>query len=388
VTFVAFSSATYKDDESQSVSVTVNRTGITTGATNATLTSSGGNAVGGAACAAGVDYVNTPQVLTFAAGETTKTATIALCGDVTADTNETFNLTLTSLSPLTGSLGSAVVTINDTANQFRNTQSITIIGGFTANPYPSNITVAGATANTFRIRVTLYDLYHNFPDHIDALLVGPNGAKYMLMGDVGGPIAVPQSNHVTLTMADYPAAVLPDAGPLVTGIFKPTTCETPVSNFAAPAPAGPYVEPGCTVARTNAQTLFGNFGGSTANGVWSLYIRDDAGTARPLAPEVTTGEVLGGWGIELLPSTATGVEVSGRVLTPDGRGLRNAQVTITDSMGVRRTAMTGSFGYYRFEDVEVGSTLVMGVTSSRHRYTQRLVQVFDTLTDVDFIAQE
>jgi hypothetical protein len=57
-------------------------------------------------------------------------------------------------------------------------------------------------------------------------------------------------------------------------------------------------------------------------------------------------------------------------------------------MGVRRTAMTGSFGYYRFEDVEVGSTLVMGVTSSRHRYTQRLVQVFDTLTDVDFIAQE
>jgi len=95
----------------------------------------------------------------------------------------------------------------------------------------------------------------------------------------------------------------------------------------------------------------------------------------------------GGWCLELLPSTAAGVEVSGRVLTPDGRGLRNAQVTITDSKGVRRTATTGSFGNYRFEDVEIGSSFVMGVTSTRYRFTQRLVQVFDALTDVDFTAE-
>ena len=248
--------------------------------------------------------------------------------------------------------------------------------------------VSGAPNNAFRIRVTLYDVYTTLPDNLDVLLVGPNGAKYALVGDVGGPNEITPNGKVTLTLADYPNAVLPDAGPLTTGIFKPTTCETPVTNFPAPAPAGPYVEPGCVVARTNAQTLFGNFGGSTANGTWNLYVRDDGGVARPDAPEFLRGEIQGGWGIELLPSTAAGVEISGRVLTPDGRGLRNATVTIIDSMGNRRTATTGSFGYYHFYDVESGSSMVMGVTSNRFRFTSRVVQVFDSVDDVNFIGQE
>jgi hypothetical protein len=339
-----------------------------------------------------VDIVNTTgNVINFAAGETSKVITLGLCGDVSADTDETVNLTLTNLSSQVAATNSAVLTINDTANQFRNTNPISILQGTGSNPYPSTINVTGATSNTFRIRVTLYDLDHVRPDNIDALLVGPNGAKYVVMGDAGGTIAVTPAAPVTLTFADYPNAVLPDAGPLATGIFKPTTCETPVSAFPAPAPGLPYVEPGCTVARANAQTLFGNFGGIAANGNWSLFIRDDNGVARPVeanAPDIVNGEVKGGWGIELLPSTAAGVEVSGRVITPDGRGLRNATVVITDSQGNRRTATTGSFGYFHFYDVEVGSTLVMGVTSNRYRFNSRVVQVFDTLSDVDFIGQQ
>ena len=87
-------------------------------------------------------------------------------------------------------------------------------------------------------------------------------------------------------------------------------------------------------------------------------------------------------------STASGVEVSGRVTAPDGRGLRNAQVTIVDVRGFARTVSTGSFGYYRFEDVEAGSTLVVGVTSKRYRFTARLIQVVDTLADIDFVAMD
>ncbi|HQZ98108.1 MAG TPA: carboxypeptidase-like regulatory domain-containing protein, partial [Pyrinomonadaceae bacterium] len=185
-----------------------------------------------------------------------------------------------------------------------------------------------------------------------------------------------------------PNAVLPDSGPLATGIFKPTTCETPVTNFPAPAPAGPYVEPGCVVARTNAQSLYGNFAGVTANGTWNLYIRDDNGVARPENVDELTGELKGGWGIELLPSTATGIDISGRVLSPDGRGLRNATVTITDPQGNRRTATTGSFGYYKFFDVEAGSSVVMEVRSNRYRFSSRLVQVLDTITDLDFSGIE
>ncbi len=390
-TFLAFGSTTYKQDESQAIDITINRTGVTTGGTTAFLTMTSTRAViGTAGCGTGADVINmTGGPINFNAGETSKTVTLGLCRDNSADTDETVNLTLTGLLPSsTAATNSAVLTINDTANQFKNSAAISIIQGTAAGLYPSPIEVTGATTNAFRIRVTLYDFYSTKPDNLDVLLVGPNGAKYALVGDVGGPVAITEAGAVTLTLADYPNAVLPDSGPLATGIFKPTTCETPVSNFPAPAPAGPYVEPGCVVARTNAQTLFGNFGGSTANGTWNLYIRDDNGVARPDAPDVVNGEVKGGWGIELLPSTAAGVEVSGRVLTPDGRGLRNATVTIIDSMGNRRTATTGSFGYYHFYDLEVGSTLVMGVNSNRYRFNSRVVQVFDSISDADFIGQE
>ena len=86
--------------------------------------------------------------------------------------------------------------------------------------------------------------------------------------------------------------------------------------------------------------------------------------------------------------TAANVSVSGKVLTPDGRGLRNAVVTITDSNGIRRTVTTSSFGLYSFDNLQVGQTYVIRVSSKLYRFSSRLVQVNDTLTDVDFVGQE
>ena len=88
-----------------------------------------------------------------------------------------------------------------------------------------------------------------------------------------------------------------------------------------------------------------------------------------------------------MPSAA-GVTVSGRVLTADGHGVRNARVSITDSNGNVRTAITGSFGYYRFEDIEAGRTYVIGVQVKRYSFTPRTIDVLDNLADVDFTAQE
>lgn len=87
-------------------------------------------------------------------------------------------------------------------------------------------------------------------------------------------------------------------------------------------------------------------------------------------------------------STAAGVEISGRVVTPDGRGIRNAQVIMTDSKGDRRIATTSSFGTYRFEDVESGATYVFSVSSKQYRFTPRVVQIVDSLADFDFVGQQ
>ncbi|GBF56052.1 alkaline phosphatase [Microcystis sp. 0824] len=52
-------------------------------------------------------------------------------------------------------------------------------------------------------------LYNTWPDDIDVLLVGPTGAKALLMSDVGGSDDV---NNVTLTFDPTATSFLPDSG--------------------------------------------------------------------------------------------------------------------------------------------------------------------------------
>jgi hypothetical protein len=83
-----------------------------------------------------------------------------------------------------------------------------------------------------------------------------------------------------------------------------------------------------------------------------------------------------------------GAEITGRVLTPDGRGLRNARVTLVDSTGQTRTVVTTAFGEYRFDGLSTGSTVTLSVSSKTYRYATRTVQVKDNLNDVDFVGIE
>ena len=94
------------------------------------------------------------------------------------------------------------------------------------------------------------------------------------------------------------------------------------------------------------------------------------------------GEV---YNVVLVP-TAANVDVSGRVLTNDGRGLRNAVVAIRDQNGVTRTTLTGPLGSFNFSDVESGQTYVVSVMSRRFSFSPRVVQISDNLSGLDFIA--
>jgi hypothetical protein len=383
---IQFSASSYIDDEPQSATIRVERTGSSSGVSSVDLTMADGTAVGGAACTSGVDYINTPVTpLNFGIGETVKTVSIPLCGDVLTDPFETVNLGLTNIVGAdAGSPTSAVLTINDTANQYRSTTPIEMVSGMSATPYPSTITVSGGPTSIGSMRVSLYDVSHVFPDHIDVLLVSPNGAKYLLMGDTGGPTSIPDPPTVTLTFSDVASQTLPDSASLFTDAFKPTSCETPIADFPAPAPTGSYVEPGCLLSRPVTQSMFGAFGLINSNGNWNLYVRDDAGTLTM----VTNGFIAGGWGLEFLPPTSAGVEVSGRVLTSDGRGIRNAVVTMTGADGTKRTAVSSSFGYYRFEGVQAGETVIVSASSRSYRFKPRAVQVFDPITDLDLVGIE
>lgn len=85
-------------------------------------------------------------------------------------------------------------------------------------------------------------------------------------------------------------------------------------------------------------------------------------------------------------ATAANATISGQVLTPEGRGLRNAIVILTDTNGQTRTAKTGTFGFYRFEGIQVGQSVVMTVQSKSYQFDSQVVNVTDNLEAINFTA--
>ncbi len=89
-----------------------------------------------------------------------------------------------------------------------------------------------------------------------------------------------------------------------------------------------------------------------------------------------------------LETTSASVSISGRVVDAAGRGIRNAQVVMTDPQGVRRAEVTSSLGYYSFTEVEAGNFYVLGVVSRRYRFETRAVSASDSIVNFDFVAAE
>lgn len=90
------------------------------------------------------------------------------------------------------------------------------------------------------------------------------------------------------------------------------------------------------------------------------------------------------------PPTSSKVGVEGRVLLSAGNGVRNAIIVLTESNGTQHTAVTGSFGYYRFAGVDAGQTVVVSIYSKRFTFnpSSRVVNVADDVYDLDFIAEQ
>ncbi|MGC2237759.1 MAG: carboxypeptidase-like regulatory domain-containing protein [Pyrinomonadaceae bacterium] len=87
--------------------------------------------------------------------------------------------------------------------------------------------------------------------------------------------------------------------------------------------------------------------------------------------------------------TAASTSVLGRVVTADGRGIRNARISITLPNGEVRTALSGSFGYYRFDDLEVGQTYILSIAAKRYTFINptRIISLKDELAGEDFIGE-
>ncbi len=89
-----------------------------------------------------------------------------------------------------------------------------------------------------------------------------------------------------------------------------------------------------------------------------------------------------------LSPTAAIVGVGGRVMGTDGRGLGNTRVSVVTPSGESRFTITNQFGFYRFDDLEVGQAYVFQVSNKSHQFSNptQLITVNDTIEDLNFTA--
>jgi hypothetical protein len=88
-----------------------------------------------------------------------------------------------------------------------------------------------------------------------------------------------------------------------------------------------------------------------------------------------------------LGATAATATVGGRVFAGKDRGVSKARVILTDSSGATRYTMTNSFGYYRFDGVEVGQTYIFSVSHKRYQFAPQIFTVNEDLTELNFMAE-
>ncbi len=88
---------------------------------------------------------------------------------------------------------------------------------------------------------------------------------------------------------------------------------------------------------------------------------------------------------DVLAPTSAGVSIGGRVMTND-IGLRNAIVTLTKANGETISVRTSTFGYYNFEGLEAGQTVVISVNSKRFQFNPQAITLSEDITDLNFIA--
>ncbi len=211
---------------------------------------------------------------------------------------------------------------------FANTGTITVPAVGTdgvATPYPSPINVSGLGGTITHLTLTVMGFGHGYPRDVDMLLVGPNGASLIPWSDVGD--SAPVSN-LTITLDDRATNAMPPLSGLTSGTFKPTsTSESAmaVDVFAPPAPAGPYTQ----AAPDGSATLDGTFGGTNPNGIWSLYVVDDA--------VGDTGSITGGWSLRITttgPTAIVAVTGASPQFTPVGASFAvPLAVKVTDATG-------------------------------------------------------
>jgi len=137
------------------------------------------------------------------------------------------------------------------------------------------------------------------------------------------------------------------------------------------------------------QTVVAGGGNSEATGgIYSLDSTTGQTAAGNAIRQTPYGMTVGFWNFDALAPTAASVTIGGRVTALLRRGVSNARVTLTNFNGETRYAMTNPFGYYRFDEVEVGATYILEIRHKRYQFAPQVISVSEENENLNFVANE
>lgn len=87
--------------------------------------------------------------------------------------------------------------------------------------------------------------------------------------------------------------------------------------------------------------------------------------------------------------TAAAASLSGRIKTEAGKGIRNVRLILTNAAtGEIFYASSGSFGFYRFENLAVGQGYILTISAKRFTFNPNTIYISlsGDLTETDFIG--
>lgn len=219
-----------------------------------------------------------------------------------------------------------------------------------------------------------FTMTHTYIGDLQITLIAPNAASMILMGRVGANNAASFGDDSNMS-GTYTFSDTGVGGIWAAAAGVNNNQNVPAGTYRTQAP-GPFtpVNPGPAFTSMN-----GVFGGPSPNGIWTLRFQDCAAadTGTVTAATLTLQGPLAGEAI-----------VSGRVVTAEGNGIRNATVRLGGgNLAEPLTTVTGENGFYRFE-VPAGQTYFVSVQSKRYHFAQplRVMNVGDDFADVDFVA--
>lgn len=87
--------------------------------------------------------------------------------------------------------------------------------------------------------------------------------------------------------------------------------------------------------------------------------------------------------------TAGDGSITGRVVSAEGVGIRNARITVVHAVtGETVTALTNAFGYYSVGNLPVAELYVMTISHKRYTFAEksRTLTLNDSFSLIDFVA--